>query len=299
MTNAVLVETPRVGSLHVRVDEVEAVSARPRRGALPCTRQFCRKVTAALLCIAALSAAGDSVFENARMRLVVGDDAIVKRLTLKRTGEEMLVKGRAVPFVSAEMDRPMHNEVKLIHPHKRVVYAAKSLRRTGDLVTVEFEREPFSAELRVRMTDDYLYIEFVRFVFDRRKDYGNLKMDTPPIAKIRPMQLAVAERANFGEWLNVVWDDRAAAAVVGASPWPEVDHDDVDGGRILYADLRKDVKMKGVGAALVVGDGKRNPRGQTPGRTSLLPRFCSDLARYLPRAGRETVRREPRGWVLK
>ena len=29
--------------------------------------------------------------------------------------------------------------------------------------------------------------------------------------------------------------------------------------------------------------------GQTPGRTSFLPRFCSDLARYLPRGGRETV----------
>ena len=219
---------------------------------------FFRKSTAALLCVAALSAAGDSVFENARMRLVVGDDAIVKSLTLKRTGEEMLVKGRSVPFVSAEMDRPMHNEVKLIHPHKRVVYAAKSLRRTGDLVTVDFEREPFSAEFMVRTTDDYLYIEFVRFVFDRRKAYGNLKMDTPPIAKLRPMQLAVAERANFGEWLNVVWDDRAAAAVVGASPWPEVDHEDIDGGRILYADLRKDVKMKGVGVALVVGDGKED-----------------------------------------
>ena len=31
------------------------------------------------------------------------------------------------------------------------------------------------------------------------------------------------------------------------------------------------------------------PRGQTPGRTSFLPRFCSDLARYLPRGGRETM----------
>ena len=33
----------------------------------------------------------------------------------------------------------------------------------------------------------------------------------------------------------------------------------------------------------------KKPRGQTPGRTSFLPRFCSDLARYLPRGGRETM----------
>ena len=43
----------------------------------------------------------------------------------------------------------------------------------------------------------------------------------------------------------------------------------------------------------------KNLWGQAPGRTSFLPRFRSDLARYLPRAGRETVRRGPRGWVLK
>ena len=219
---------------------------------------FCRMASAAVLCAAVLPALGDVVFENARMRLVVGDDAVVKSLTQRRTGEEMLAKGRRLPLMSAELDRPMHNEVKLIHPNKRVVYAANALRRSGDVVEVGFEREPFSAEFKVRTTDDYLYLEFVRFVFDRRGAYGNLKMDTPPIAKLRALQLAFAERANFGDWLNVVWDERAAAAVVGASPYPEVSHEDVAGGRLLYADLRKDMKMKGVGVALVVGDGKED-----------------------------------------
>lgn len=200
----------------------------------------------------------DIVFENARMRLVVGCDARVKSLVARKSGEEMVAPGAPVALMSAELDRPIHNEIKLIHPNKRVVYAANALKLEGDLLTVSFEREPFKAEFKVRSAADYLAFEFVRFTFDRNGDYGRLKMDAPPVARLRAMQLKLAEREHFGDWLNAVWDARAAAAVVAASPYPEIDHEDAEGARVLFGALRKDVKMRREPVALVVGCGKED-----------------------------------------
>ena len=200
----------------------------------------------------------DVVFENSRMRLVVGDDASVKSLFVKGSHAEMVAPGAAVPMMRAELDRPIHNEIKLIHPNKHVIYAANSIKRDGDKLMVGFEMEPFKAEFKCKLTDDYLAVEFVRFHFDRKVDYGRLKMDMPPVSKLRAMQFKFAERAFFGEWLNVVWDGAAAAAVVSASPYPEIDHDNAESARVLFADLRKDVRMRNVPVALVVGNGRED-----------------------------------------
>ena len=213
---------------------------------------------AAVVSTAMLPTFGNIVFENVRMKLVVGDDAKVESLVVKATGEEMVAPGGRLPLMTAEQDRPYHNEVKLIHPNKHVVYPAKAVRRKGDVLTVDFDREPFSAEFDVKLTDDYLAFTFRRIVFDRVRGYGMLRFDRPPVVNLKAMQLKLRERKYFGDWLNVVWDDSNAAAVVSASPHPEIDHDDADGAKVLYGRLLQSVRMTGAPVALVVGSGKED-----------------------------------------
>ncbi len=207
---------------------------------------------------AALSAK-DVVFENSRMRLAVGEDAVVSSLVVKKTGQEMIAAGERLSLMSAEQMRPFHNEVKLVQPMKRVVYAANRLERDGNRLTVGFEGEPFTAEFRLKLTDDYLALEFVRFDFKRfLGGYDGLRFDAPPVLKLRALQLALRPRTYFGNWLNVVWDDANAAAVVACSPYSEIDHDEAPGAKVLWGALRRDMKMKGEPVALVVGAGKED-----------------------------------------
>ena len=65
-----------------------------------------------------------------------------------------------------------------------------------------------------------------------------------------------------------------------------LDEEDVE-NRILEALHYNKDKRRALSWAL--NDIQDNLWGQAPKRTSFLPRFCSDLARYLPRGGRETM----------
>ena len=216
-------------------------------------------IASAVLAALSCAANGAVVFENARMKLVVGDDARVESLVVKATGEEMVAEGERLPLMTAEQDRPYHNEVKLIHPNKRVVYPAKAVRREGDVLTVDFDCEPFSTEFSVKLTDDYLSFTFRRILFDRLNGYDMLRFDRPPVVRIRAMQLKLKGRRYFGNWLNAVWDDANAAAVVSASPYPEIDHEDTTGGaKILYGDLLHSIRMTDAPVALLVGAGKED-----------------------------------------
>jgi hypothetical protein len=64
--------------------------------------------------------------------LRVGEDACVKSLVVKATGEECVDAALRLPLFTVTQDRPFNNEIKLIHPNKRTVYPACSLRRVGD-----------------------------------------------------------------------------------------------------------------------------------------------------------------------
>ena len=217
----------------------------------------------ALLVVCAIAEeglAGDGLlsFENRRFCLTVGCDAGVRSLVVKATGESLVPKDVRLPLMTAEQSRPFHNEMKLVHPNKRIVYAANRIERKGDELTVGFEGEPFAAVFRLKLTDDYLALSFLRFEFDRRHGYDNLQIDAPPVTKLRALQLAFKPRAYFGQWLNVIWDEKNAAAVVSASPYPEVDHEERCGAKVLFAELRKDVKLRNEPVALVVGAGRED-----------------------------------------
>ena len=205
--------------------------------------------------------ADDMVFENARMRLVVGDDAIVKSLKLKATGEELLELRDPTPFMSVTQARPFNNEIKLKYPHRRTTYPANRIRREGDRLVVGFDVAPYEAAVSVKTTDDYVAFTLEDFILTE-KSYPlcptqNVPLDftAPPVEEFRLVQLPVRNRANYGEWLNAQWDGSAAVCVLSTSEHAVTDAESRNGYRLMCADALREVKLRGTGAAIIADAG--------------------------------------------
>jgi len=193
----------------------------------------------------------DVIFENDMFRLTAGGDAVAKSLLYKPLNEECLAAGEGIALFSVTQERPYNNEIKLAHPNKRTVFEANSLRRDGDRLLVGFELVPYDALLQIKETPNYIAFKLLDFVVHPESEPG-IVMDYPPVSEMRLIQLPVRNRANFGEWLNVSWDDRAAVGVLAVSPYAAIDSERRKGYRVMTADAVKNVKLKGVEAALIV-----------------------------------------------
>ena len=197
----------------------------------------------------------DIVLETETFKLTVGEDAIAKSLVIKKTNEEMLLKGSDVPLFSVTQDRPFNNEIKLQHPNTRTTYKANSLSWDGERLTVGFDTAPYEAVVKVEKGAGYLRFTLEDFICEP-EDYGNLALDLPPVAEFRILQLPVKEREHYGEWLNCMWDDNSSVCVAGCDPWSLVWHEDRTDGRVLTADLYSGKKLRGGSAAIIAADGK-------------------------------------------
>ena len=197
----------------------------------------------------------DIVLETETFKLTVGEDAIAKSLVIKKTNEEMLLKGSDVPLFSVTQDRPFNNEIKLQHPNTRTTYKANSLSWDGERLTVGFDTAPYEAVVKVEKGAGYLRFNLEDFICEP-EDYGNLALDLPPVAEFRILQLPVKEREHYGEWLNCMWDDNSSVCVAGCDPWSLVWHEDRTDGRVLTADLYSGKKLRGGSAAIIAADGK-------------------------------------------
>lgn len=191
------------------------------------------------------------ILENELCRLILGEDAQVKSLVLKTSGEECLVADREVSFFSVTQERPFNNEIKLIYPNKRTTYQANRLRREGDALIVGFELIPYEAVIRVTEAPMYIAFSLERFIVDVDTYYEGMCMDLPPVEELRLIQLPVRDRENFGQWLNVMWDKNCAVNVLATSVHAGIDAEKRKGFHILTADARKNVLLEGCGAALI------------------------------------------------
>ena len=216
-----------------------------------------RKTVAALSFVAcSFLHAADVIVETDDFRLTVGHDAKVKSLTVKATGEECCGSEDEVSLFTATQDRPFNNEIKLIQPNRRTVYPAVSLRREGEFLIAGFEHRQYEAKVRVRTAAHYAVFELVDFICDRKTTYDYLKMDIPPVASFRVLQLPVLNRRLFGNWLNVSWDEKAAVCIAGATPHPDVGHEPRKGHKIFYAELMHGIRLRGGSAALIAAPGR-------------------------------------------
>jgi len=202
-------------------------------------------------------AKAEITIETARLRLVLGEDAIVKSLKLQETGEECLYLAEPMALFAVTQDRPFNNEIKLIEPNVRTVWQAGSIRQEGERLIVGFPHRQYEAVVRPHVRPEYVAFELEDFRCDRKATY-NLQMDVPPVTSFRVLQLPVKNRCNFGKWLNASWDDTAAIAVVATSPYPDISHEERAGYRILSADLVQGRKLRGASAALIVGKGRED-----------------------------------------
>ncbi|MBQ3342343.1 MAG: hypothetical protein IJG84_10640 [Kiritimatiellae bacterium] len=214
-------------------------------------------IDAALFAICALAAAAaDISLENQDFRLVLGDDACAKSLVVKATGEECVDASCKLPFLSVTQDRPFDNELKLIHPNKRVVYPATTLRREGDMLLFGFDHGMYEAVVRARIARGYVLFTLDDFRENRKGSYSYLRMDVPQASSCRFVQIPVRDRKNFGNWLNACWDDRAAVCVAGASPHPDIDHENLPGVKALYADAIAGIRLRNASAAVFAAPGQ-------------------------------------------
>lgn len=109
------------------------------------------------------------VVETADFRLTVGDDAIVRSLMVKATGEECVQAAEPTALFAATQDRPFNNEIKLIHPNRETTYPATSLRREGDFLYVGFSHRQYEAKVALKVEPHYVAADDA---FPRRREGG-------------------------------------------------------------------------------------------------------------------------------
>jgi len=191
------------------------------------------------------------IIENERFALTVGEDAIARSLICKATGEECLDLTQQMPLFSVTQPRPYNNEIKLAHPNKKMTFQANSLRREGDRLIVGFELIGYQAAVDLTVTPRYISFRLADFIVPKTA-FDYLALTPPPVDEFRVMQLPVANRKYFGEWLNVAWDEKTAVNLIAASPYALIDAEKRGNCRILSADAQRGIKLRGTEAALIV-----------------------------------------------
>lgn len=192
----------------------------------------------------------DIIFENEQVRLVIQKNGITKSLLYKPKNEECLFTGEKFPIFSIIQERPYHNEIKLSHPNKKMKFNANSITKDGENLIVGFELIPYKALVKVTTTPSYIGFSIEDFIIEKG-DYG-INISHPPVSEMNFLQIPVRNRKYFGEWLNVSWDDNIAVNVLATDPYARIDSEKREGFRILSAGVERAVKLRKVGAALIV-----------------------------------------------
>ena len=196
----------------------------------------------------------DIILENKHFRLTIGSNCIAKSLLHKATGQECLDDYEDTALFSVTQPRPYNNEIKLAYPNKRTTFQANRVRQEGDRLIVGFALIHYEAEIAVTVTDDYISFRLARFIIHPEDFSIHINTPNAPVESFRLLQLPVKNRANFGQWLNVSWDDDVAVNVLATSPYAIIDAEKRKHYKIFTADALRDVKLIGTEAALIVTD---------------------------------------------
>ncbi len=190
----------------------------------------------------------DVIIENKQTKLVITSGGIVKSLLFKPTNTECLIQRKNVPLSSITEPRPYQNEVKLAYPNKKTTFKSNAVRREGDKLIIGYELIPWEATVGLKITADY--IAFTLEAFTLTEDYG-IAMTEPPISEMWFLRLPVRNLGHWGDWLNVMWNDKVAVNVLAAEPCANADSEEGEGYRILQAGVDEKIKLTGVTAALI------------------------------------------------
>ncbi len=208
---------------------------------------------------------GRIVIENRHFSLRINENAVCESLILKKDGRELLDADADAKIFSLEEKRPFNNEIKLMYPNKRTTFAAKSVKLADGALVVHFDLVTFGARVEVDIKDEYVVFRLGEFIITE-KDFcvgptttRKLNMDIPPVDTFRLVSLPVKRMENFGEWLNVTWDNSAAVAVIATMPQTRINHEKRGKGALmLTADAVRTIKLVGCSCALIVTEGKES-----------------------------------------
>ena len=190
------------------------------------------------------------VFENDIFILEIGSDGCAKRLFHKAEKREML-ENTHTPMFSVTQDRLFNNELKLAHPNKRSTFSSNSVEFINDRLIVSFELLQYRAEIKVSVKERYIAFELVDFIVPEHAFEG-LRMDVPPVSSFRLAQLPIIGLPNFGEWLNVAFDEKTAVNLIGTDKSSIIDAQKGVGCVTLTADCVRGIKLKGCSCALII-----------------------------------------------
>src|ERR1035437_7611043 len=193
--------------------------------------------------------AGATVLENGEMRLVIRHNGSAQSLIHKATGQECLVNGTDVSMFNVTQYRPYDNELQLAYPAKITHFRADRVRREGNRLIVSFALVGYEAAIGLKITDSYIAFQLESLTY---KGYTPIMPKRAfPIDETVFLQLPIRSRKNFGEWLNVMWDEEVAVNVLATDPQTQIEAKTCDGYRLFQAGSVRDVKLEGIGAALI------------------------------------------------
>ncbi len=194
----------------------------------------------------------DIIIENEQFRLIIGADAIPRSLFSKAAMEECLKKGLNIPVSAITQERPYNNEIKLAYPCEERTFKANSIKREGELLIVGYELIHYNAHIRINIKPGYVEFKLEGFALKGKDDFGlGVMMKHPAVWKMSFLQLPVKERTYYGDWLQVIWDKRAATNFLATSPFARIEAFKNDGYFLMRASAEREVKLKGVSAALI------------------------------------------------
>jgi hypothetical protein len=190
------------------------------------------------------------ILENAEMKLVISETGKAISLIHKKSRQECLVQGTGLSAFTATQYRPYDNELQLAFPAKSKTFSAASVKLDGERLFVGFELVDYLAVIRLSITDTYIAFELEKLEYAGSSRLRP-KLKTP-IDEVVLLQLPVRRRTNFGEWLNVMWDDQVAINILGTDPYAKIDAESCEHYHVFKAGTVDEVKTEGVGAALIV-----------------------------------------------
>lgn len=191
------------------------------------------------------------VIQNSKFALTIKQDATLESLICKKTNEECLYLEEKMVAFSLTEERPYNNEIKLAYPNKKTTFKANSVKREGNKLIIGFELITFKAIVEIVENEDYVSFKLIDYIITP-EDFGILTMTPPPVYSFRLLQLPVLNRTNFGEWLNVMWDEKVAVNLLANCPTTIIDCDKKEKYTLLTADCYRDIKIKNEGASLIV-----------------------------------------------
>lgn len=189
------------------------------------------------------------ILENAEMRLEISHEGTAKRLLHKASGQECLAPEVDIPMFTLSQDRPYDNELQLTYPAEVKQFPATRVKYERDRLVVEFDLVGYSASIAVKITEAY-----IAFYLEKLTYHGYTSLRTKRKTAIDEaifFQIPVRTRKNFGEWLNVMWDEDVAVNLLATDPYARIRAKEQSGYHLFCAGSDDGVQLEAVGAALI------------------------------------------------